>query len=618
MQWLTLTESLLIKSRAIWPSFFVLVSLAFALAVSILNGYVFWFIALGFLLLVAIYCSTEPFKLHVLSLALAAFVVLLYLNYLFIRPVGNAEALYLPSFLLLGFLLTHLSCGKLVASISRLIILMTCGLALWGLLQYFLDWGYIIKLGNRANAVFYTPNSFAAAINIVLLPTIALYAAGKKHNVLFYCVLLLFFALLASGSRGGYVAFATSIVGISVLGRLVGLQLNTLNVKKLAGGMILVFVVFNITDYFDLHVTGKSHKLGRDYSISENIEELARSRGVVSSLSHRFMLYDIAWQEIKKNPLTGKGFHTFRYYQLRDQSGDAIGNATRFVHNDYLQLWFEVGILGLVLFCAFPLIILLSMLKYHSRLATDEKAGLLAIMGGLLTFHVHALVDFLIYVPYLLLIYGLLLGLAQRVICKQDERCISIGMHNPYIGKRTIRLLVLILLLYLWSLPAIAQLAYDEAIERTRKLDIEGAIPLYEMARRLAPYETGYYWFEGTIWMNAARSGDYKESAALADRLFKRGMLNPFDVRNSLARAELHREFGYLLEQKAALTEIEKWNEQALYWRPNDPLARSEYLKTLMAMGKYQQVSNLLEEYLREMPDNDNLLQFKADLEKLY
>jgi O-antigen ligase len=531
---------------------------------------------------------------------------------IFIRPIYNAEADYLIWLFAGGFLLFTYADENFIRYTLYCLVGIFIALSIWGLIQYTTGYAYLISMGHRANSIFITPNTFAASINIILLPTIVLYLIGSKSSrYLFIPLLILFSALLVTQSRGGWVAFVSSIILISILIKFLSIKLGRIRLKKLTIGLTIVFVAYNVINLIEYD------RFSSDYSINEDFKHLIRSDSIVSTMSQRYKLYGIAWQQIKQNPLLGHGFHTYQYYKSRDHQASYVGDVTRFAHNDYLQLWMETGVFGVVLFIMLFIVMVYFLITLFNKISNREKTIMLAIISGLTSFYVHALVDFVFYVPFLLLMFACGLGIFNQIVNKYYQPAYVIDLSCKFIRFNLQKSLIGVVIVCLLSQPAIAQLVYGEAVRRTQQLDINGAFPFYELARRFAPYESDYYWYEGAVLMNAVKSRQHKNSAKRADDLFSKGMaVSPYAANNRLARAELHRDYDYLLTNPEDLNVVLSWNEEALYWRPNDPVIRAEYLKTLMAMGEYDKASILLDSYILQSPESEVLFEFKESLQK--
>ena len=597
--------------RAYWPSFFISVVVLLVLVLSIdIYNYVLWFLSISIIFLLSLYFINKQIIFNPLTFLVAIFISLLVFNMIFVRPVDNAEADYLIWLFAGGFLLFTYADEKFIRHTLYSLIGIFVLLSVWGLIQYITGAAYLINMGHRANGIFITPNTFAASINIILLPTIVLHLiGGKSSRYLFFPLLILFSALLVTQSRGGWVSFISSIIFISILIKALSIKLDRIRLKNIMVGLTMVFVtysVINLTEY---------GRLNSDLSLNE---DLIRSDSIVSTMSQRFKLYDIAWQQIKQKPLLGHGFHTYQYFKSREQQVAYINNVTRFAHNDYLQLWMETGVFGVVLFVMLFIVLVYLLVKLSNKVSDREKTMMLAVIAGLASFYVHALVDFVFYVPFLLLMFACSLGLFNQIVNKYFQRAYVINLSSRFIRFNLLKSLTGLIVIILLSQPAIAQIAYDKAVRMTHQLDIEGAFPFYELARRFAPYEPDYYWYEGAVLMNAVRSDQHKQSAKRADELFSKGMtVSSYAANNRLARAEIHRDYGHLLDNPEGLNVVLSWNEEALYWQPNDPVIRAEYLKTLMAMGEYDKANTLLDNYILQYPESKEIFEMNEILQKM-
>jgi O-antigen ligase len=588
----------------------IAVLLILLLSIDIYN-YVYWFLSVSIIFLLLIYFLDNRIDFNLLTILVIGFILLLILNMIFIRPVRNAEAEYLIWLFASGFILCTYADEIFVKYVFFTLIGIFLLLSIWGIIQYTTGAAYLIEMGHRANAIFITPNTFAASINMILLPAIVIYVLIDRNNkVLFSSLLILFFALLVTQSRGGWIAFTCSIIIIYILMRVLSIEYKNVRLKNLALGLTLIFTIYSGMSLIEYD------KFKDKNSIRESISHLTRSDSASSVMLHRFELYDVAWRKIKQKPLLGYGLHTYQYYKSHDHKASYTTNVTRFAHNDYLQLWMETGVAGIILFIMLFIISIYFLVGLINKVSNREKIIMLAVIAGLLSFYVHALVDFVFYIPFVLLMFSCSFGLCNQIVNKYYKRTYVLNLSSIMIRFSFVKFLILSIVICLLSQPTIAQLAYDEAVRRIYRLDIDGALPLYEVARRFAPYEPDYYWYEGAVLMNAVKLEQHQLSAVRADELFAKGMIeSPYAVNNRLARAELHRDYGHLLSTPESLNNILKWNEEALNWRPNDPVIRAEYYKTLIAMGDYNMVNFLLNDFILQFPDSKEVVEIKEILE---
>ena len=338
----------------------------------------------------------------------------------------------------------------------------------------------------------------------------------------------------------------------------------------------------------------------------------------VSGMAARLQLFDIAWRQIKQKPITGLGLHTYKYIFSRDQKAPYINSQNRFVHNDYLQLWMEIGVPGVTLFIALFIVPVYLLFRLSDEAFAPDKTKMLAVIASLASMYAHALVDFIFYVPFLLLMLACGLGLFNQIVSKYYQNLFLINISNRYLRFNLTKSLAAVISICLLSHPVIAQLAYAEAINRKNVLDFKGTLSYLEMARQFAPYESDYYWYEAALLMTAVKSEQDKASAKRADELFASGMaVNTYAAKNRLARAELHRDYGYLLSKPEDLNVVLSWNEEALYWSPNDPVLQIEYVKTLIAIGEYDRAKRLLADYIWQSPKPQYTIEMIRLLQKL-
>lgn len=601
----------------------MVIAIVLTLVISIINGYVFWWVSVSTIFLLALYYFDSKILFNPLTVVVLSLVLLLMLNMIFVRPSNDQDASYLIGFFLSGFLLCSYANKNFMRSMYYSLCALFLLLAIWGLIQYLTGQGYLVNTYPRANALFYTPNTYAACLNIILLPSIVIYLYNNGTGKLLALILFLFAALLVSQSRGGWVAFTSVMILVLIFARTIASNIDKKRIQKILLGFTLVFSVYSIIELVDFNKINFDFKTGRNHAVSGSIinnelKHLVRSESIVSTLDHRFMLYDIAWQQIKEKPLLGRGFHTFRYFQLRDQKEPYTGNLTRYVHNDYLQLWMETGIFGLILFVSIPLLLISLLFWLRNRMLIQDKVVVLALAVGLAGFYIQALVGFLFYTPFLLMLYGCYLGYINQLLNKypQEITCFKLELSSIKIRPVIIKCLAGLVFVFYFSQPAIAQLAFDQANRDTRRLDIESALTAYELARRFAPYEPLYYLIEGNLWYHAAKATGKSEPAKRADKLFKQGVAaNPYRVENLLLRAMLHRDVPELISNPAKLETVLSWMKHVLEWLPHDQKVQAEYIRTLFFMNEHERARQLLNVYLKKSPDSFFLKQVQAESE---
>lgn len=105
------------------------------------------------------------------------------------------------------------------------------------------------------------------------------------------------------------------------------------------------------------------------------------------------------------HPLAGVGIGNFNL------------NYSRYAHNSYLQLWAEMGILGLLSILWLIVCVFWGGVKNSGR---NNKSSL-PLLTGVLTFALHNAVDFSFFLPEAAFIWWLLLGLILGEVKQRVE-----------------------------------------------------------------------------------------------------------------------------------------------------------------------------------------------------
>jgi len=199
------------------------------------------------------------------------------------------------------------------------------------------------------------PNYFAAMLVPAIALAIGLGAFARsvaRRALLVAAIAVMTTALVATQSRGGLIA-----VGVALLAALVLLRGSRLRVLMAVTPLLAVGALWFVMN-------------------PAAFERVTQSDGGGTGRSE---LWDVAWEVVGDHPVVGVGLNNFRTvsgrYVRRPQSlefAELINERPIVVHNVYLQLLAETGIVGLSLF----LILAAGCLRSGWRAAaTFERAG---------------------------------------------------------------------------------------------------------------------------------------------------------------------------------------------------------------------------------------------------
>ena len=491
------------------------------------------------------------------------YALLVALNALLVSPAYTPAGLYHPLLLALGFAVFRRfgDATELRSAIAALAL--GAILAAWGLAQ-------IGPLGvARAHALFETPATYAAVINLMLVPLLALVVTGRRAAPLLAVGGLLAAAMFAAGSRGGLLALAAGLGAAVILALRAGMMQRrglALALALLAAGWILAA---------GLRALPWTGSVGSGLEAPPTIEEQA------ASTRSRLELYDLSWRAWLERPLAGTGYLTFRYVLEQGRAKVPSYGAsleTWFVHNDYLQTLQELGPLGLAALLALVGLPAWLGLRRIPVLPVDRRAAALATASSLAAMGFHALVDFPFYIPACLVLYGALLGSLDRRLA-EGHASAARPLHAA-IWIRAARTGLAVLGGVILLRPVVAEAAAEWGLNRSASGRSQSAAFWLEAARRVEPADWRYHWYAGQFWDGQASVSGKREAARLAARAYAAGFeANRMEVRNLLGKISVHRRHGKLLDAPADSLTQATWVAQAEALAPfNDAVRRERAL----------------------------------------
>jgi O-antigen ligase len=433
-------------------------------------------------------------------------------------------------------------------------------LAAWGLAQ-------IGALGvARAHALFETPATYAAVINLLLVPLLALVITGRRAAPLLAAGVILAVAMFAAGSRGAFFGLSAGLVVAGFLAVRAGMLRRrgmALALALLATGWILA---------------AGMRALPWSGPAGSGAEALPTTQEQAASSQSRLELYDLSWGAWLERPLAGTGYLTFRYVLEQGRAkvpsyGESL--ETWFVHNDYLQTLQELGPLGLTALLA--LVGLPAWLGYRRipLLPVDRREAPLAAVASLAAMGFHALVDFPFYIPVCLVLYGALLGSLDRRLGQGKPR--SAPRLHAASWFRAARTGFFLLASLILLRPVVAEAAAEWGLNRSAGGHSQSAAFWLEAARRLEPADWRYYWYAGRFWDGQAAVSGRREAARLAAQAYASGFeANRLEVTNLLGKITVHRRHGSLLEAPADIFTQATWVAQAEALAPFNNAVRHE------------------------------------------
>lgn len=322
------------------------------------------------------------------------------------------ELLRFGAYLLLFFLMAQSFRAR--ADLSRLMwfmILMCFGVSLLGIIQHFTSEGTIywlrtLRAGGDPFGPYVNRNHFAGFVELTLPIGLAmLIFRGLRRDLYPLASLLTIIpigALILSGSRGGIVSFGFEVAVLWLLARTrkgsEGPRLTALAIVALAAVALIAWLG-----------AGKA------------IERFSMVRPGEVTINRRFTMSQGAAHIFEDHPVKGAGLGALvAVYPRYEISYD--GKLVDHVHNDYIEMLAETGVLGGLCGLAF-LWILFRQAKtcYAAEQGHFSRALHAGAVTGLCGILLHSFVDFNLHIPANAVLFLLLAYLATSTPLRSES-----------------------------------------------------------------------------------------------------------------------------------------------------------------------------------------------------
>ena len=297
------------------------------------------------------------------------------------------------------------------------IITIVSGLALYYLYQLFSN---KLPFSGAGAAFFPNRNILAALLNLVIFTASILFINASLKNrsiakiALGISLFIMTYAMAMTQSRGGLIAFTIALT------LFVFLSYKNIPRRNLISLITILFAAILLTN-----INLGFLNLGIGSDLFNNMSTLQEPSSAGSS---RFLIWEKAWLMIQEAPWFGHGAGSFSllYPQYRLAS-DISGGL--FVHNDYLQIWLEMGLPALILLVTLFFAATQIFIKYW-RSTTDLTRRLEAIglFCGLSSVAIHSVFTFNLYILSMLIISGIFLGRLNQLCSAKQTAFIHINI----------------------------------------------------------------------------------------------------------------------------------------------------------------------------------------------
>ena len=440
----------------------------------------------------------------------------------------------LPLFLagpLLYFVITNnIYAERQISRILNILLLIGGLFGIYGILQYRgIDFSFWIRNIGRQQVfgLFGNVNFFAEYLIIPLPIAVSLFFASQnrfKKILLLIAILAMGTSLIVTFTRSSYLGFGISLIFMATL--FITLQDKSFVKENKKLFIIILAAIIIITLLFVIpNPLNKSGTVIYKIKSRISISQLNQSFSISSRISN----WKFTTLMIKDNPILGSGIGTYKYNSLRYQARFLEQGQNRSIypyvfatktHNEYLQLWAELGIVGLGIFIWLIISYFYYGLRFIKRVKNRYKQGIIiGLMGAVVAVLFDGIFGFPLHLPATIVLFWLALaltivtinseiGVEENKITKKNSSKNTKGEkdNNISLYKPLLYIIIILLTIFLCvtvSRPFIARTYWyygNKELEKNK--DVNKAIKMYEEALKWDPYLGKVYYQMGRTLQN--------------------------------------------------------------------------------------------------------------------
>lgn len=363
----------------------------------------------------------------------------------------------------------------------------------YGLIPYLKELGPVISTIGQKN---WTSNYLALIFPLIF--SYFLLEKNKNTKIFYYTILSIVYAtLMICQSRGIWISIGlTLIIGIFFVFKFKLFEIFKKNLKLLTS-LCFIFLIITII-YSTDNPLNRSEITVPERAISTFDEK-------DPSIKTRFLMWNTTLNMIKDKPIFGSGIGTFKINYL-DYQAEFLNENTGYIkywthvrepHNEYLQIWAELGIIGLGIFLSIIFIFCKLTINYLRKESSNKKKIIVfGLFMGITSFLIHSLFSFPLHVPALSSAFSIILSLSiiyikgfKFSIFKEKQ-----NIKELKYSKLQILLSVIILVIAIMAIdslvikPYISEIYFYRGRKNLLNENRGQALSNFEYAEKLDPY----------------------------------------------------------------------------------------------------------------------------------
>ncbi len=353
---------------------------------------------------------------------------------------------------------------------------------------------------------------------------------------------------------GGAITVAAFSYGLIFLVEKITVPESIRNLKILVG--VIIILILGL-------VTGLSY----DFLPSQFTSRITTINLNDRNVLERFVFYQDAFRAIKDNMIFGAGGGAWR---TLFQSYQSYYYIAREVHSYYLQVWLEVGIIGLAFLIGVWFTFIRSTIRLLRSKGNNYEAGILGwtILCSALALGLHGLIDFTFSSGAVAVFLWTLFGLIRSLEAanEDDDNCAAEKARSTYIKKDLVVISALAILLIITTSLNAAVSYSSMASKSLQKNDISNFKRAAGKVNTLNPLSSSFHLYLAQVY--AQSGGEQKNDKMMTmalEEADKAVRLNPKEPTIREVRARIYLAMGKVdegIKEMETALQLQPWYQE--------------------------------------------------------
>lgn len=301
---------------------------------------------------------------------------------------------------------------KEMTRIAKALGVIAAVLCVWAMFQYYFLNSFVM---GQARHPLADPSSLGSLLLMALFCALGWMISDRpagEQKLAFILVNLCVFGIISTAARGPVFAF---LPGMAVMGWCLWPRLKA-HKKELAAIVILAI------GFYALSLTG----VQKNYDLGSRLfgDRMIYTEDVTNN---RIKVWTSSIEMIKDRPLLGTGFGTFFIYYPEYRLPTEL-DGVKLAHNDPLQYFVELGVLGPLLFYAFAAACIFRSVRALKKLEGNDRIIVASIFAALTALVATSHVGFSLYNISILYLTGFLLAVWFHITGKVANEKIKLAV----------------------------------------------------------------------------------------------------------------------------------------------------------------------------------------------